>query len=187
MYGDVATRSDKGHPSPRPNPTQTFRQSDNVSTIRQRFRHSDNGSDIPTFRQVDERSTTDKVCPSKQRARQTPDKRPTTPDIRCSDNARHVPTIPDKCPTIRQSVRHSDNSDKQGSVFDVLGQPHAATEHTVGRPLEAAPTDLLPSMPRPKASVTASRINGGKASNKGVAKSKVQGPGSDVARRQARR
>ena len=51
---------------------------------------------------------------------------------------------------------------------------HAATEHTVGRPLEAAPTDLLPSMPRPKASVTASRINGGKASNKGVAKSKVK-------------
>mmetsp|Transcript_46487 Transcript_46487/g.137360 ORF Transcript_46487/g.137360 Transcript_46487/m.137360 type:complete len:127 (+) Transcript_46487:429-809(+) len=29
-------------------------------------------------------------------------------------------------------------------------------------------------MPRPKASVTASRINGGKASNKGVAKSKVK-------------
>jgi hypothetical protein len=47
-------------------------------------------------------------------------------------------------------------------------------QHTVGRPLEAAPTDLLPSMPRPKASVTASRINGGKASNKGVAKSKVK-------------
>ena len=33
---------------------------------------------------------------------------------------------------------------------------------------------MLPSMPRPKASVTASRINGGKASNKGVAKSKVK-------------
>ena len=107
-------------PLAQPNPTQTFRQSDNVSTIRQRFRHSDNGSDIPTFRQVDERSTTDKVCPSKQRARQTPDKRPTTPDIRCSDNARHVPTMPDKCPTIRQSVRHSDNSDKQGSASGAI-------------------------------------------------------------------
>ena len=29
-------------------------------------------------------------------------------------------------------------------------------------------------MPRPKASVTASRTNGGKASNKGVAKSKIK-------------
>ena len=70
-----------------------------VPTIRQQFRHSD----IPT--QVDERSHTDEACPSKERVRQTPDKCPTTPDIRRSDNARQMP---DKCPTIRQSVP-SDN------------------------------------------------------------------------------
>ena len=76
-------------------------QSDNnaATTIRQCIRQR---FDNPTFRQVDERSNTDEACPSNERVRQTPDKRPTTPDIRRSDNARQMPDNPTKRPTLRQ-------------------------------------------------------------------------------------
>ena len=52
-----------------------------------------------------------------------------------------------------------------------VGQPHTLPQSTLPESFSEPPEAA---MPRPKASVKASRINGGKASNKGVAKSKVK-------------